>query len=410
MLKSAATFLVALKAVTLILSVPTILASPVRSEINQGTINPNIFLGAPITSIQQYFTPHKVTLTKTIGGNNDQTVALGHGKYGDLPAFIKCVAPLPTGKPASDRQKEIDREREAFSILQEADARPGSNNLVGYTNVSRAYTHFAYGNNYCFVYSYDGNIDLAEYLRSIWPNNIPAISSGNILLVRSLISDILSGLIYLHNAHLVHHDIKTHNVVISFPYPNTPQRPKATIIDFDLSERIQYNGNSVVPASNLVGTMSYIAPEVFAHHLADPTKKDVWAAGITLYKLLTKRYLISGNDDRALAINIANTFSHELPEQLFAFTGPQFQQAEVSSLINALKAMLETHPTNRPSARECLAILNGANPPPRTQPIMPSLTPSQQATIPGGSMPVEFVESSSGRPTSVFSNKVWIHP
>ncbi|KAI8056915.1 hypothetical protein BDF22DRAFT_773476 [Syncephalis plumigaleata] len=142
---SAATFLVALKAITLILSVPNILASPISSEIKRGKIDPNIFLGAQITSIQRHFTQHKVTLIKTIGGNDEQDIALAYGKYEDSAAFIKCLTQQPFKGSAFDREAEIDRERKAFSILQEADARPGSNKLIGYTNVSRAYTHFEYG-------------------------------------------------------------------------------------------------------------------------------------------------------------------------------------------------------------------------------------------------------------------------
>ncbi|KAI8056914.1 kinase-like domain-containing protein, partial [Syncephalis plumigaleata] len=109
-------------------------------------------------------------------------------------------------------------------------------------------------------------------------------------LIRSLITEILSGIIYLHNAQLVHHDIKLDNVVVSFPYPNDRSKPKATIIDFDISERISYNGKDIVPTSKFAGSPHYIAPEVFAGWKADPTKKDVWAAGITLYGLLKKSF------------------------------------------------------------------------------------------------------------------------
>ncbi|KAI8053334.1 kinase-like domain-containing protein [Syncephalis plumigaleata] len=352
--RSAATFLVALKAITLILSVPTILASPLLAEIKRGNIRSNIFLGAQIKNIQQHFTPHGVTLIKTIGGNDNQDIALASGKYGKSAAFIKCLTQQPFGGTASDREAVIDREKEAFSILQKADARPGSNKLIGYTNVSRAYTHFAYGNNYCFVYSYDGNIDLLEYLERISSDNIP--------LIRLLITDILSGIIYLHNAQLVHHDIKLENVAISFPYPNDKSKPKATIIDFDLSERIRYNGKNIVPTNSLVGSSYYVAPEVYAEQEANPTKKDVWAAGITLYRLLKKSFLFNARSETQLLLKIYNTLNYGIPDTNFTFTKAQNQQAGMSSLVKALKAMLTPDPNDRPSASECLAILNGANP------------------------------------------------
>ncbi|KAI8056922.1 kinase-like domain-containing protein [Syncephalis plumigaleata] len=384
MLKSAATFLVALKAVALILGVPTILASPVASEIKRGKIRSDIFLGAQITSIQRHFTQHKVTLIKTIGGNDEQDIALAYGKYEDSAAFIKCLTQQPFRGSAFGREAEIAKEREAFLILQEADARPGSNKLIGYTNVSRAYTHFEYGNNYCFVYSYDGNIDLFEYLYMTSPDKTPLVSPDNIPLIRSLITEILSGIIYLHNAQLVHHDIKLENVVVSFPYPHDKSKPKAAIIDFDLSERISYNGKDIVPTSKSSGSSHYIAPEVYANKLADPTKKDVWAAGIALYGLLKKSFLFHARSEAELARNIMNTLKYGIPEKNFVFTEAQKRQKGMDSLVRALKAMLTPDPAKRPSASECLDIINEVNPLPKMQPTMSSGTSSQLAAITEG--------------------------
>ncbi|KAI8056916.1 kinase-like domain-containing protein [Syncephalis plumigaleata] len=406
---SAATFLVALKAVALILSVPTILASPVRSEIKRGKIDPNVFLGAQIGDIQQHFTQHGVTLIETIGnngakdialietiGNNDaKDIALAYGKYGESAAFIKCLKRRPAGGAIHNRKKEIAKEKEAFLILQKADDRPGSNKLIGYTNVSRAYTHFGYLDNYCFVYSYDGDTDLFEYLHKISSDNIP--------LIRSLITEILSGIIYLHNAQLVHHDIKLENVAISFPYPHDKSKPKATIIDFDLAERISYNGKDIVPTSKFAGSPHYLPPEVYANKPADPTKKDVWAAGIALYGLLKKSFLFDARSEAELAHNIMNTLKYGIPSVSFIFTKAQNEQAGMSSLVKALKAMLTPDPAKRPSASECLDIINGVNPLPRMQPTMSLGTSTPLKIATGGLRP-------AGSGSGSWNNNQWNVP
>ncbi|KAI8056953.1 kinase-like domain-containing protein [Syncephalis plumigaleata] len=177
------------------------------------------------------------------------------------------------------------------------------------------------------------------------------------------------------------------NVVISFPYPNDRNKPKATIIDFDITERIRYNDKDVVPTNKFAGSIRYLAPEVYAKKPADPTKKDVWAAGITLYRLLTRKFLLNAVNNGRFALNIMGTLVYGIPEQHFVFTEAQNQQAGMSSLVSALKAMLTPNPAKRPSASVCLDILNGVNPLPRMQPTMSLGTSTPLKIATGGLRP-----------------------
>jgi serine/threonine protein kinase len=177
-------------------------------------------------------------------------------------------------------------------------------------------------------------------------------------MIKTIITDILKGIVYLQYANIVHNDIKRNNVVISFPYPDRT-RPKATIIDFDLARQITYKNGKVDPVCHLQGNPNYFPLEVYAKTPADPNKRDVWAAGITLYFMLKRKYLLD-NINVLLAENIEEILTSGIPKQAFVFTDAQNKYPEMSLVIEALKAMLTPDATRRPFARECLEILEGA--------------------------------------------------
>jgi len=91
--------------------------------------------------------------------------------------------------------------------------------------------------------------------------------------------DLMRGLSMLHRLHIVHRDIKPANVHIG-----TDQRLR--ILDLGVAL------NGTVPAPDSMGnpgTPSFMAPELFEGSPAD-LASDVFAAGVTLYYLLTRRY------------------------------------------------------------------------------------------------------------------------
>jgi serine/threonine protein kinase len=325
-----------------------------------------MFMGQPIESIQNHFEPYKVKLSESIGGNGDNDIGLARGKYQNSNAFIKCFSSYPNKELFFTRCVNIKRERTAFSFLQSVDKQPESKTQIGYDNVSRAYVSFKYLNNDCFVYSYDGDITLKDYLG--------IISSDNIPMIKTIITDILKGIVYLQYAHIVHNDINLENVVISFPYPNDRTKPKATIIDFDFASQIKYKNGKVIPISDDIGTLKYISPEVFARINADPNKKDVWAAGITLFYMLKRKFLLSNGDEVSFAKNIYKTLTSGIPEKFFVFTKNQNRHPEMSLVAEALKAMLTPKPARRPSARECLEIIEGSGSSSKTQITSPQRT------------------------------------
>lgn len=94
-------------------------------------------------------------------------------------------------------------------------------------------------------------------------------------LVGFVINQVLFGLDYLHRQHIVHRDIKPANILVG-------DRGYIKIGDFGLLLQ-DFN---TVRARLLVGSFSYMAPELYDNTIYDK-KIDIWLVGVTVHELLT---------------------------------------------------------------------------------------------------------------------------
>ena len=92
-----------------------------------------------------------------------------------------------------------------------------------------------------------------------------------------LLLPVANALAAAHEAGLIHRDIKPENVLIS-------DRGQIKVADFGLAKAI--SAQTATATGMLIGTVSYIAPELVTHGKADP-RCDVYALGVVLYELLT---------------------------------------------------------------------------------------------------------------------------
>ncbi len=93
-----------------------------------------------------------------------------------------------------------------------------------------------------------------------------------------LLAPILSALSAAHDAGIVHRDIKPENVLIAAD-------GTVKVADFGLSRAVSGDGNTATQGL-LMGTVSYLAPELVTEGTAD-ARSDVYSAGIVLYEMLT---------------------------------------------------------------------------------------------------------------------------
>jgi serine/threonine-protein kinase len=90
---------------------------------------------------------------------------------------------------------------------------------------------------------------------------------------------VLSALGSAHRAGLIHRDIKPENVLIA-------DDGRIKVADFGLAKAISTDTQHTATKGVLIGTVSYLAPELVVEGQAD-ARADVYAAGVVLYELLT---------------------------------------------------------------------------------------------------------------------------
>jgi eukaryotic-like serine/threonine-protein kinase len=92
-----------------------------------------------------------------------------------------------------------------------------------------------------------------------------------------LLIPVTSAVAAAHESGLSHRDIKPENVLIS-------DRGQIKVADFGLARAV--SAQTATATGMLIGTVSYIAPELVTHGKADP-RCDVYALGVVLYEMLT---------------------------------------------------------------------------------------------------------------------------
>lgn len=95
----------------------------------------------------------------------------------------------------------------------------------------------------------------------------------------AVLDPVLSALAAAHRAGLVHRDVKPENVLIA-------DDGRIKVADFGLARAVNAETQHTATGGVLIGTVSYLAPELVVDGRAD-ARADVYAAGVILYELLT---------------------------------------------------------------------------------------------------------------------------
>ncbi len=97
--------------------------------------------------------------------------------------------------------------------------------------------------------------------------------------------ELSEGLAYLHDKNIVHRDIKSLNVVLDDTY-------QAKWCDFGEAEIRQHaiNTSQLTPGRPEVGTLPWMAPELFKRETAKASRKsDIWSLGMVFFELVSER-------------------------------------------------------------------------------------------------------------------------
>jgi serine/threonine protein kinase len=99
---------------------------------------------------------------------------------------------------------------------------------------------------------------------------------------------------YIHEAGLVHRDVKPHNVMISKTFSEHPEDPAGVkLVDFGIAAEAN-NPTPLTVTGSVIGTNEFLAPELidrsFWKEQADGPERDVFALGVLGYELLRGKH------------------------------------------------------------------------------------------------------------------------
>jgi hypothetical protein len=112
----------------------------------------------------------------------------------------------------------------------------------------------------------------------------------------SIIRQLCEALSHAHKQGIIHRDIKAANCFVL-------RDLSLKVLDFGIAARMHEDGQ----AAALVGTHTHMAPELFAPVPHYTERTDIWAAGVTLYHLLTGKLPFDGRSFFELVWNIRNS-------------------------------------------------------------------------------------------------------
>ena len=166
---------------------------------------------------------------------------------------------------------------------------------------------------------------------------VPSDSKWSEENIQVFVRQVTQGLEYLHQNNIFHRDIKPENVLFD------SKQSTYKICDFGVSVRAS---NSDFSTSKTAGTPTYFPPELCSENPAKLAPADMWALGISVYRLLLGFFPYVGSS---------------IPHLMETITKHEFDWSHIQgtvhcspSLISLLQGLLEKDPSKRLTASQAL--------------------------------------------------------
>ena len=220
--------------------------------------------------------------------------------------------------------------------------------------VVNSYYIFQDTKNYYFVMEYLPGGDVYTLLSK---NNLPRKT------IQLIVAETILAVNYLHSIRIIHHDIKPENILISV-------KGHFKLSDFGLSKSLSENGEFEVEQAHLknlrdfvefknftnilgddedknkdaVGTLNYMAPELFTDKYPSGSGIDYWAIGVLIFDLFSYSLPFEANtqeETRNNIINIKIDWSKLINDNVKKIYG------NIDSTVDLIKKFLKENPADR---------------------------------------------------------------
>ena len=219
-----------------------------------------------------------------------------------------------------------DAMRSGFAQRFEREARAVA--ALRHPNIVQVFDFGDVEGTYYMVMEYIAGQDLAHLLRQQ--------GRLDLVLVRSILSEIAGALDYAHGQGLVHRDVKPSNVLLEdlSPQPGAPLTVgsfRAVLTDFGIAKIIG-GDTSATQTGMLMGTLDYMAPEQIRSAVAVDQRADIYALGVMVYQMVTGQLPFQGDNPGAIMLAHLQTKPSD-PRQIM----PDLPEAVAQALLRAME-------------------------------------------------------------------------
>ncbi len=204
---------------------------------------------------------------------------------------------------------------------------------MSHPNIVNIYDVGREGNIHYIVMELIEGKALSDYIKDQGPMAYPKVIA--------LSKQIAAALAFAHKNHIIHRDVKPHNVMIT---PNGT----AKITDFGIAKAV--NAATIVDNTDgIVGSVHYFSPEQARGGYVDE-KSDIYSLGIVMYEMLTGQVPFDGDNPVNIALQHINS-EMVPPSQLVDGVPP--------ALEHIIMKCCDKYPVNRyASAEDLIEALN----------------------------------------------------
>ena len=201
--------------------------------------------------------------------------------------------------------------------------------------------------NYYFVMEYLPGGDVYTLLSK---NNLPKKT------IQLIVAETVLAVNYLHNIKIIHHDIKPENILITSKghFKLSDFGLSKTIggddVDKNLKNLVEFNkilinfGDDEDETKDAVGTLNYMAPELFTQKYPEGGAIDYWAIGVLIFDLFSFSLPFEAPNQEELKNNIINMkidWSKLINDEVKNIYG------NINSAIDLIKKFLKENPLDR---------------------------------------------------------------